>query len=56
MHGLLRVRGFTQDDAHIFCTPQQIESEVAACIDFAEAVLQHLRLPGVQGRAVDLGS
>ena len=39
MHGLLRVRGFTQDDAHIFCTPQQIESEVAACIDFAEAVL-----------------
>jgi threonyl-tRNA synthetase len=40
MHGLLRVRGFTQDDAHIFCTPQQIESEVAACIDFAEAVLR----------------
>ncbi|MGC1462008.1 MAG: threonine--tRNA ligase [Terracidiphilus sp.] len=39
MHGLLRVRGFTQDDAHIFCTPSQIESEVAACIDFAEAVL-----------------
>ncbi|MGC9224855.1 MAG: threonine--tRNA ligase [Terracidiphilus sp.] len=40
MHGLLRVRGFTQDDAHIFCTPQQIESEVAACIEFAEAVLK----------------
>ena len=40
MHGLLRVRGFTQDDAHIFCTPQQIESEVDACIDFAEAVLK----------------
>ncbi len=40
MHGLLRVRGFTQDDAHIFCTPQQIESEVTACIDFAEAVLK----------------
>ncbi len=39
MHGLLRVRGFTQDDAHIFCMPGQIESEVAACIDFAEAVL-----------------
>ena len=39
MHGLLRVRGFTQDDAHIFCTPGQIESEVAACIDFAEGVL-----------------
>jgi threonyl-tRNA synthetase len=40
MHGLLRVRGFTQDDAHIFCMPSQIESEVAACIDFAEAVLK----------------
>ncbi len=40
MHGLLRVRGFTQDDAHIFCMPSQIESEVAACIDFAEVVLK----------------
>ena len=40
MHGLLRVRGFTQDDAHIFCIPSQIESEVSACIDFAEAVLK----------------
>ena len=39
MHGLLRVRGFTQDDAHIFCTPQQIEDEVVACIEFAQAVL-----------------
>src|SRR5258707_1491430 len=39
MHGLLRVRGFTQDDAHIFCTPQQIEDEVVGCIDFAIAVL-----------------
>jgi len=40
MHGLLRVRGFTQDDAHIFCTPDQIESEVESCIDFAQAVLK----------------
>jgi threonyl-tRNA synthetase len=40
MHGLLRVRGFTQDDAHIFCTPAQIEDEIDACIDFAEAVLK----------------
>ena len=40
MHGLLRVRGFTQDDAHIFCTPSQIEDEVVACIDFAENVLK----------------
>jgi threonyl-tRNA synthetase len=39
MHGLLRVRGFTQDDAHIFCTPEQIEDEVSGCIDFALAVL-----------------
>ena len=39
MHGLLRVRGFTQDDAHIFCTPEQIGGEVIACLDFAEAVL-----------------
>ncbi len=39
MHGLLRVRGFTQDDAHIFCTPQQIEDEVVACIEFAQSVL-----------------
>jgi len=40
MHGLLRVRGFTQDDAHIFCMPSQIEDEVVACIEFAEAVLK----------------
>ena len=40
MHGLLRVRGFTQDDAHIFCMPSQIEGEVAACVEFAETVLK----------------
>src|SRR5215470_18328901 len=40
MHGLLRVRGFTQDDAHIFCTPEQIEDEIVGCIDFALAVLK----------------
>jgi threonyl-tRNA synthetase len=40
MHGLLRVRGFTQDDAHIFCTPEQIEGEIDACLDFAVATLQ----------------
>jgi threonyl-tRNA synthetase len=39
MHGLLRVRGFTQDDAHIFCTPAQIEDEVVGCIEFAQVVL-----------------
>ncbi|NYF78605.1 threonine--tRNA ligase [Granulicella arctica] len=41
MHGLLRVRGFTQDDAHIFCTPEQIGGEIEACLDFAEAVLKN---------------
>ncbi|HEY0163303.1 MAG TPA: threonine--tRNA ligase [Edaphobacter sp.] len=40
MHGLLRVRGFTQDDAHIFCMPEQIESEIAACVEFADEVLK----------------
>ncbi|MBI1983759.1 MAG: threonine--tRNA ligase [Acidobacteria bacterium] len=39
MHGLLRVRGFTQDDAHIFCTPEQIEGEISACVEFAKLVL-----------------
>src|SRR5690606_36880181 len=33
LHGLMRVRGFTQDDAHIFCTEEQIQSEVSAFID-----------------------
>ncbi|KYK94576.1 threonine--tRNA ligase [Aggregatibacter actinomycetemcomitans] len=32
LHGLMRVRGFTQDDAHIFCMPDQVESEVTSCI------------------------
>ena len=41
MHGLLRVRGFTQDDSHIFCTPEQIEGEIAGCLDFAFDVLKH---------------
>src|SRR6202162_2208914 len=40
LHGLMRVRGFTQDDAHIFCMPEQIESEVEACVDFAFAVMK----------------
>jgi threonyl-tRNA synthetase len=40
MHGLLRVRGFTQDDAHIFCTPGQIEDEVVSCLQFAIDTLQ----------------
>jgi len=38
-HGLLRVRGFTQDDAHIFCTPEQIEEEVRSTVTFALRIL-----------------
>jgi len=34
LHGLLRVRGFTQDDAHIFCLPQQLKDEIKSVIDF----------------------
>src|ERR1035437_255381 len=40
LHGLMRVRGFTQDDAHIFCAPDQIESEVEGCVDFELAVFK----------------
>jgi len=40
LHGLMRVRGFTQDDAHIFCTEDQIQSEVAEFIDFLHSVYQ----------------
>ncbi len=40
LHGLLRVRGFTQDDAHIFCMPEQIEKEVQDCVEFAWEVLR----------------
>jgi threonyl-tRNA synthetase len=37
LHGLLRVRHFAQDDAHIFCTEDQIQDEVAGCLEFAFA-------------------
>lgn len=40
MHGLLRVRGFTQDDGHIFCAPEQIESEVQSCFNFAMHIMK----------------
>jgi len=40
LHGLMRVRGFTQDDAHIFCMPDQVEHEVQDCIEFAWEVLK----------------
>ena len=40
LHGLLRVREFTQDDAHIFCTPDQIASEVIKVVEFVDSVMQ----------------
>jgi threonyl-tRNA synthetase len=40
LHGLLRVRGFTQDDAHIFCTTEQVEEEILKLLDLAEHVLR----------------
>lgn len=40
LHGLLRVRGFTQDDAHIFCTPEQLRDEISGVIDFALYMLR----------------
>ena len=44
LSGLIRVRGFTQDDAHIFCTPEQLEAEVESCVDLTKLVLQTLGL------------
>jgi len=40
LHGLLRVRGFTQDDAHVFCTPEQISEEIVKILGFTEHVLK----------------
>jgi threonyl-tRNA synthetase len=40
LHGLMRVRGFTVDDAHIFCTPDQVPKEIDDCVDFASEVLK----------------
>ncbi|HSS19599.1 MAG TPA: threonine--tRNA ligase [Pyrinomonadaceae bacterium] len=40
LHGLMRVRGFTQDDAHIFCTPETIRGEIIDCVNFAFALLK----------------
>jgi len=40
LHGLLRVRGFTQDDAHIFCTTKQVDEEITKLLNFTEHILQ----------------
>jgi len=39
LHGLMRVRGFTQDDGHIFCLPSQLEDEIVGVLDLTESVL-----------------
>ena len=40
LHGLMRIRGFTQDDAHIFCTPDQVVDEVSRALEFVVSVLR----------------
>ncbi len=40
LNGLTRVRGFTQDDAHIFCTPEQLDAEIQGCLDLVKAVFK----------------
>jgi threonyl-tRNA synthetase len=47
LHGIMRVRGFTQDDAHIFCTEEQIQPEVSAFIDFLHEVYEDFGFPEV---------
>ncbi|MFA6132878.1 MAG: threonine--tRNA ligase [Phycisphaerae bacterium] len=44
LNGLTRVRGFTQDDAHIFCTPEQLEAEIESCVELTQLVLKTLGL------------
>ncbi len=40
LHGMLRVRGFTQDDSHIFCTPEQLESEINGILDLIDTLMK----------------
>jgi len=53
LHGLLRVRGFTQDDAHIFCLREQAEEEISKVIDFVTDIL---RVFGFKEYAVELST
>ena len=48
LHGLLRVRGFTQDDAHIFCTPEQIEDEIAEALRFSLYMWESFGFPDIK--------
>ena len=59
LSGLTRARGFCQDDAHVFCTPEQLAEEIAGCMDLATLVLTTLTLTdfhvrvGLRGRNLD---
>lgn len=53
LHGLLRVRGFTQDDAHIFCLPDQLEQEIIGVIDF---VMDTMKVFGFKDYKIDLST
>jgi len=53
LHGLLRVRGFTQDDAHIFCLPEQLKDEIKAIIDF---VFDTMQVFGFQDVGIELST
>ncbi|MBU1007037.1 MAG: threonine--tRNA ligase [Candidatus Omnitrophica bacterium] len=53
LHGLLRVRGFTQDDAHIFCLPEQAEKEIIGVIDF---VFDTMKVFGFNEYQIDLST
>ncbi len=48
LHGLLRVRGFTQDDSHIFCMPGQLESEITGVVDFAFFMLKRFGFSDIE--------
>ncbi|MEO7503032.1 MAG: threonine--tRNA ligase, partial [Gemmatimonadaceae bacterium] len=45
LHGMLRVRGFTQDDAHVFCTPEQVPSEIERLLDLVDEMLRTFGYP-----------
>ncbi|HWL41127.1 MAG TPA: threonine--tRNA ligase [Gemmatimonadaceae bacterium] len=45
LHGMMRVRGFTQDDAHIFCTPEQVPSEIERLLDLCDEMLRTFGYP-----------
>jgi len=53
MHGLLRVRGFTQDDAHIFCLPEQLKNEIQGIIDF---VFDTMKVFGFDSLGIELST